>query len=235
MPAESHDLPPLSPENNAILSAILESSESLFTIAAYHNLTLAALLQRVQSPAFQANLDAARRLALKRADAHLAEAAQIATTTLASIARDPDADPTERRRAATTILGARRPRRPGRHRRPDRPHHPPPRPDQGDARSPLAKPPGAQPIESALGQEPSPEADEAGLCPAADIPPATKRPRARDGDAGHATRAPGAAHPASTPAPTEASPADHPTPRAPKPHQEARSPRAPPPAHAAAR
>jgi hypothetical protein len=75
-------------------------------IAAEFGFALGRFLDLLQAPEVQAHLDAADRAQRRRARARLLDAAQSAADTLQIIAEKTDNDPTERRRAATTLLRA---------------------------------------------------------------------------------------------------------------------------------
>jgi hypothetical protein len=110
--ATSPQLPTLSDHQSHILRAILDawtnpqSPADLPSLAASLDLTLHDLLAELASPALRPHLESARDLSDLHAHLHAAHARRIAIDALAVIAADDQADPIERRRAATAILRA---------------------------------------------------------------------------------------------------------------------------------
>lgn len=93
---------PLSPLQVAVLSALLESPAPLPTLAHALALPLPDLLTTAQ--ALTPHLEAAHRLAHLQSTLHAPYARAVAIAALTDIAANPDADPIERRRAATAVL-----------------------------------------------------------------------------------------------------------------------------------
>jgi hypothetical protein len=97
------NLPPLTDDESNVVAVYLMSTEPVTLLANQLDMPLGQFLDLLSGPAPQAHIRFARRAAEDRARLRFAEAAHVAAQTLERIAEEPDNDPVERRRAATTI------------------------------------------------------------------------------------------------------------------------------------
>jgi hypothetical protein len=116
MPEPLTNLPPLTREEGEAVGAYLTAIGSLVDAADALRIPLARFLDLLASPNVQTHLDHAERMTRRRAEIRAADAACEAVHTLEQISQDTQADPTERRRAATTLVRVLTPARTARRR-----------------------------------------------------------------------------------------------------------------------
>lgn len=103
---ELQHLPPLTPDQANAVAAYLTAEGSLVDASSFMGFSLAEFLDLLAAPNVQTHLDHACKIARRRAEQRAADAAYEAVNTLEEISKNTNADPTERRRAATTLLRA---------------------------------------------------------------------------------------------------------------------------------
>ena len=106
VPNDFTNLPPLTHDQTRVVGAYLSAYGTLIEASADAGMTLGAFLDHLAAPEVQAHITHANRMARERAEHYLAESAYAATHTLRVLAENLDADPTERRRAASILLRA---------------------------------------------------------------------------------------------------------------------------------
>lgn len=104
------DLPDLSPDEATAVGMTLTSTAPLFQIAGDCGMSLVEFLRILARPACRSYIQLAREIAVARAQAKAADTRVDALDILHSIATNHEHDIIERRRAASTIINASRPR-----------------------------------------------------------------------------------------------------------------------------
>lgn len=94
------------PSHSDLLNELVRSGASLSDLARTHNLSAAQLLAFVRDPAIRADLAELLRFSRRITEFTARQSHPLALATLHALAASPDADPSERRRAAIALLHA---------------------------------------------------------------------------------------------------------------------------------